>query len=338
MAHRRPRTRLSASLVMLVGLFVTVTPSATGATAAAAGVTEYGTVAFVADGDTVDVAIDGVPADTGREGTRVRLLGIQAMELYEYHHDVSLDTGECHAVEATARLRSLLTTDDGLGRRVRLTARESGSSNLGRRARFVAVEGPDGRWRDVGATLLAEGQVLPSFQKTEYTFNRAYRKAAQTAAARGLGLWDNDFCGRGPAADLSVRVRWDAPGDDSKNVNGEYVRVTNHGTRTVDLSGWWVRDSATRPAATKAAARRGYIFPGGARVGPGKSVYVHVGHRPSGARPGHYYYGRSAPIFENVTGAPSHLGDGAYLFDPRGNLREWQQYPCVVRAASACST
>jgi micrococcal nuclease len=301
-------------------------------------ITQYGTVVFVADGDTIDVKIDGVAADPGRAGTRVRFLTTQAMELYEYHADVSLDRGECHAVEATKRLKSLLFDGEGVGRRVRLTARDASSANQGRESRFVAVRGSDGTWKDVGAIMVREGQVIPSYQKVEYTNNRTYRALAQTAAAKGIGLWDTNFCGSGPAANLSVRVRWDAEGNDAQNVNGEYVKVTNHGRSGVSLAGWWVRDSGTRPASSKTASRRGYIFPAGARVAAGKSVYVHIGKKPANPAAGHFYYGLSSPIFENVTAAPAYLGDGAYLFDPRGNLREWQQYPCVSKQVHACTT
>lgn len=306
-----------------------------------AAIVEYGRVLYVADGDTIDVAVDGTSADPdhdGRPGTRVRFLGTQAMELYTYHHDLSQVTGECHAAEAARRLASLVLLDDGTGRRVRLTARDATSSNLGRAARFVAIRAADGSWRDVGAVLMREGQVLPSYQRTEYTWNRTYRKLSQAAAADGVGLWDRDFCGDGPAATVSVRVHWDATGNDGANVNGEFVRVTNRGSETVDLTGWWVRDSGTRAAATPTARRRGFILPAGARVAPGRTLVIHVGRAPKHPSPGHYYYGQKTPIFENPTAKPTFLGDGAYLFDPQGDLRAWQQYPCVSRRAHACTS
>lgn len=315
--------------------------ASTGAARVPAGgrsVTQYGVVVFVADGDTIDVKIDGVAADPGRRGTRIRFLATQAMELHEYRHDLARVTGECHAVEAARRLKALLSTAAGDGRRVRLTARSAASSSLGRDARFVAIKGSDGAWHDVGTVMVREGHVIPSYQRVEYAHNRSYRALAQAAAARGVGLWDTDFCGQGPAADLSVRVRWDADGDDGKNVNGEYVKITNRGRSTVNLGGWWVRDSATRPGADRVASRRGYILPREATVAPGASLVVHVGRRPATPAPRRFYYGRSSPIFENATPGPSALGDGAYLFDPQGDLREWHQYPCVSSRARACTT
>jgi micrococcal nuclease len=325
---------LSAAAVPLGGS----SASATTVSSGSGSIVQYGTVAFVADGDTIDVKIDGVAADPGREGTRIRFLATQAMELYSYHHDLNQVTGECHAVEAAKRLKALLYTSSGAGRRVRLTARDASSSNLGRESRFVATQGTDGKWHDVGTVLVREGQVIPSYQKTEYAYNASYRKLSQAAAAAGIGLWDTNYCGSGPTAHLSVQVNWDAAGDDAVNVNGEYVKITNRGTSTVRLAGWWVRDSATRQSATEAQTRRGYIFPAGAQVAAGASVYVHVGKAPRTPAAGHFYYGLSAPIFENPTPAPVSLGDGGYLFDPRGNLRGWQQYPCVSTAPRACTS
>jgi hypothetical protein len=247
------------------------------------------------------------------------MLAIQAMELREYSHDLSKITGECHSVRATRRLTQLVG-----GKTVRLTARYASSTNGGRLARFVAVKGSDGVWRDVGRVLMREGLVIPSYHKVEYWKNRTYREATQRAAAAGRGLYDTNYCGVGPSesAKLTVRAHWDAVGNDNQNVNGEWFKIINHGSTAVSLAGWWVRDSATRDG-----NKRGYTFPSGASVAAGGSVHVHVGR---GSRSGvHYYFGLSDPIFENVTGSPAYLGDGAYLFDKQGDLRAWHHYPCV---------
>jgi hypothetical protein len=61
-------------------------------------------------------------------------------------------------------------------------------------------------------------------------------------------------------------------------------------------------------------------------VAAGDSVYVHPGRGASTGR--HFYWGLSAAVFENATGAPTYKGDGAYLFDPHGDLRGWRMYPC----------
>jgi hypothetical protein len=60
-------------------------------------------------------------------------------------------------------------------------------------------------------------------------------------------------------------------------------------------------------------------------VGAGKTVYVHVGRGTSSGA--HFYWGRTAPVFDNPTGWPEYRGDGGYLFDPMGNLRASVMWP-----------
>ena len=293
-----------------------------GAVPAQASVVRYGTVVYVPDGDTIDVDVDG-------SVHRVRFAAVQAMEMHTYLSNLAKADGECHAVAATARLRQILggrrvsggelRTD---GARVRLTARDARSSSFGRQVRFVAVR-RNGMWQDVGAMLVHEGHVVPAYNAVEYAQNKRYRVLALKAARAHVGVWNRDSCGTRPAATaaLAVTVQWDAPGDDRANLNGEYVRIANRGRSPLALGGWWVRDSGLRR----------FTLPSSARIAPGGSVVVHVG-RGSAHRSGstlHLYWGEDAPVFQNVTAAPSYLGDGAHLFDPRGNLRAWKQYGTV---------
>ena len=296
---------------------------------ASAGVSQYGRVTFVPDGDTIDVKIDGVAADPGRTGTRIRFVGIQAMEQHSYKVDLSQATGECHAKAATAELRSILVGErndyqhrktDGV--RVRLTAHEASSSSRNRELRMVSIKGSDGAWHDVAITMLKAGLALPFFNATEYTHNRAYRQAGEEAASKHLGLWNPDSCGTrpSPGADLAVSVHWDAAGNDATNENGEWFKITNRGSSSVPLKGWWVRDSSLRNF---------FHFPSGTVLKPGQVAYVHVGkgaQRVSGSGDLHFYWGQSSPAFENITGAPTYMGDGGYLFDSVGNLRAYQMY------------
>jgi len=40
------------------------------------------------------------------------------------------------------------------------------------------------------------------------------------------------------------------------------------------------------------------------------------------------YWGLGENIFANVTEGSQYMGDGAWLFDPKGDLRAWDMYPC----------
>jgi endonuclease YncB( thermonuclease family) len=268
-------------------------------------------VTFVDDGDTLDVDV----ADDGRANPiRVRITGIQAMEQTVYSSHPSRRRGECHALAATARLDHLVRRGQGL---VRLAAQRASSRTGGRWRRSVAVR-VRGRWLDVGRVLISHGDALWLPNSVEYAWNREYDALAQRAASARLELWNPQACGSGPSdlAPLRMTLDWDAPGDDFENVNGEWVRVRNGSPVDVPLAGWWVRDSALRR----------YRFPDWARIPAGGAVTVHVGRGTSSGDT--FFWGLPAPAFENARGDARAMGDGAYLFDPQGDLRAWSMYPC----------
>jgi hypothetical protein len=93
-------------------------------------------------------------------------------------------------------------------------------------------------------------------------------------------------------------ARFDAPGNDATNLNGEYVVVTNKCSTMIGVGGWRVRDKAGNT----------YRFAAGVRMGKG-SIYVHTGKGVN--RPGHRYWGRTRPVWDNT-------GERAYLLNRSG--------------------
>ncbi len=271
-----------------------------------------GKVTFVADGDTISVDIDG---DGTRLSRRVRLTGLQAMEQTVYPSRAAQRRGECHAIEATGRLDQLLKA----GRyNVRLLALDPASRSGSRLRRSVAVR-TKGRWRDVGRTLLSEGHALWLPNSREYAWNRDYSVLAGRASRLQANLWDPDYCAAGPSegAPLTMSVNWDADGNDNLDPNGEWVRIKNADpVNAVPLGGWWLRDSALRR----------YEFPDGATVPPGREITLYGGRGDENDT--EFYWGLRFPAFENVTRDERDMGDGAYLFDPEGDLRLSMTYPC----------
>jgi endonuclease YncB( thermonuclease family) len=260
-----------------------------------------GKVVFVADGDTVDVRLDG-----GGGTRRVRLTAINATELTRYSHKASLRRGECHGVAATNRLERMIR---GSHWRVRLLAQHAGSRSLGRLLRSLQVRS-GGHWRDAGAAQLRAGMALWLPKPDEPAWNGEYSAIAREAAARGVGLYDSDSCGRGPAAGarVQVHVNWDAAGVDRENPNGEWIEVRNGGSRDVKLGGWRVKDSDLKQ----------YRLPSWATIPAHGSIFVHPGNGHSHGN--HFYWGLGRALFDN-----DH-GDGGYLFDPQGDLRGWDIY------------
>ncbi|RZU48658.1 endonuclease YncB(thermonuclease family) [Krasilnikovia cinnamomea] len=276
-----------------------------------------GKVAWVADGDTMLVDIYG---DGTRTPKSVRIIGMQAMEQKVYSPNPKKRRGECHALAATARAEQLVKAGGGI---VRMTALRASSKSKGRPLRSISVK-INGQWRDIGADLVRRGLTLWQPFAGEWAADKTYRRLEALAARDRLNLFDTDSCGRGPyqSTALSVWVNSDADGEDSKNLNGEWVRIGNDSGASIRIDGWWVRDSGLRR----------YTFPANTVVPAHGAVFLHVGRGRNTAT--HKYWGLTAPVFENVGAAAHVIGDGAYLFDRQGDVRAWMQYPCLTGCTS----
>lgn len=280
-----------------------------------------GVVTRVLDGDTIDVRVAGTTTDT-----RVRLSGIQAFE-----------TGECGADIATARLRRIVE-----GKRVELRAKVAGASSLGRPIRSVHLPLASGGTADVTQVLLLEGLGLWFPFEPEVTTTARYNVAATHARNQGRGIWRDDLCGAGPQAGhpIDMWVKSDADGNDSANLNDEYVVIVNrHASNALNLGGWLLRESSQF---RQRAAAEGYRFPAGTSIPAGQRITVRVGSGRDTATVLHM--GSVTPLFDNADRtvgtterpvANLGMGDGAYLLDPRGNVRQAFTYPCVVSCATS---
>jgi micrococcal nuclease len=283
-------------------------PSATAPTC----ILQYGTVTFIGDGDTVSVRLDG----HGKEPpVHVRITGINTTEEHVYTTDPNQRTGECQANEATARLESLVKLSGG---RVQLAAQDL-ASHSGKRLRRQVRVNINGRWRDVGRILIAEGLAIWLPNHTEWALNASYSKLSQQAAAERIGLFNSYYCGPGPEdlAYLRLWVNSNPPGDDAHNPDGEWVKVKNlDPANPVAIGGWWVRDSALRH----------YAFPPGATIPAGGSVTMFVGRGIDSGTD--FFWGLRGGVFDNSSTDERGYGDGAYLVDTEGDLRAWMIYPC----------
>ncbi len=304
----------SAVAAMLAATLVSTTAPADAA--AADPVREEGVISRVVDGDTVMFVEDG-----SSEETRIRLSGIQAFEI-----------GECGYDIATDRLTELVE-----GERVELRAREADGTSDGRPIRSIHLPLASGGTADIIELLLLEGLGLWFPIEPEITDTANYHVAATHARNEGRGIWQDDLCGEGPqyGHPIDMWVKSSADGDDTQNVNGEYVRIVNrHETEALDLSGWLLRESSQFRVDP---IEEGYRFPSATTVPPGESMVVRVGEGTNTAL--EHFMGSPYPIFDNAdrtTGTDQRpdadlgMGDGAYLLDPLGNVREAYTYPCVV--------
>ena len=276
-----------------------------------------GTVGAVDDGDTIMVDIAG---DGTAQEKKIRLTGIQAMELTTYGRKRGR-AGECHGVAAAERLEGILRKGRS---KVRIAARSASSTTgaRGRLRRAITVQ-HDGNRVDPARQLIEEGLGLWFPHAVEWPWNESYSRLAERARLKGRGIWNPNACGPAPAATIEpprMKVKWDGAGIDGKDPNSEWARITNTDPeRTLSLGGWWFRDSHLRR----------YTFPRNAAIPPGESIRVHPGNGPNDENT--FHWGLGETVFENASIDQKQMGDGGYLFDTRGNLRAAVQYPCRVR-------
>ncbi len=266
-----------------------------------------GTAPFGADdGDTLDVHVNGTPR---RTYAHTRITGVQAMELSDY----STKAGECKAAEANQRVDELLKRAKG---RVRLSVQNPESVSRRRPLRSVAVR-IKGRYHDIGTDLIERGLAVWLPNSVETHLNERYAALTREAARLQLGVFDPDGCGAGyqNGLPMSVWVNADPPGADAEHLDQEYVVIRNTDTvQTLDLSGWWVRDSGLRR----------YTFGPGTLVAPSQTITVKVGRGTDTADT--RFWGLKKAVFDNK-------GDGAFLFDPEGDIRASMVYPCPENCA-----
>ena len=257
-------------------------------------------VTYIADADTFYVDLKG---DGARRIYTVRITGVNAMEQTVYSASPSQRRGYCHALEATNRLEGLIRRGGGV---VRLAALDASSASHRRWRRAVAVK-IKGRWRDVGRILIAEGHAVWLPNAEEWAWNAPYSLLAEQAAAAHRGIWNTTYCGKGPseASPLRLTVNDDQP---------EWVRIRNlDPVNTVHLGGWTLGDSTPSR----------YKLPEWTTVTPGETLTVRIGR---GSDTWTELFWARKPVFDNL--GANGVGDGAYLFDPQGDLRAWMTYPC----------
>ena len=274
----------------------------------------------VSDGDTLEL---DTPISGFSHGEKIRILGIQALE----EHDDTTGIPDCNAIPATKRLGEILGCDandncDPDTTVVTLKVWDETLANKGRPWRYVFFDTGNGEI-NIGKQLVKEGYVLAFSHPTETLYNKEVWKAQEAAMAKEIGpLWNSNEseCANGPGsgAKLKMWVNWDAPGDDTENINGEWIKIKNTGSSAVNLSHWKLRDTGQE---------HHFDFPDGSLLASGDTFTVKVG---SGTNSGNtFYMGEPSPMFENS------IPEGAYLFDYwndhdiPGEIRAAFTYPCL---------
>lgn len=257
--------------VLLLLLSITVAACTGSSTTTTPDPIDSVRVVSVLDGDSILIELDGAEAE-------VRLLGINTPE-----------RDECFDEEATARTTELA------GDEVVLDGEET--DRFGRLLRYAYSPSGD----LLNQQLVAEGLALAL--TNDHRFLSQFKNAEAAAWENRIGLWQADACG--PAVDATISISQleaDAPGDDSRNPNGELAEIANQGEGGVDLTGWVLRDESSSHR---------FAFPDGFILDPGDRVRVFSGCGE--ANDSEQYFCDGDPVWNNG-------GDTAYLLDDRGNV------------------
>ena len=133
-------------------------------------------------------------------------------------------------------------------------------------------------------------------------------------------MWARDACGSGPwvsidPAAIGIEVHADAAGDDSRNLNDEWVRFTNHGAAPLDLGGWMVKDESS----SHRYRFVDLVLQSGAAV----TLRSGCGSDTDTER---YWCTSGSAIWNNS-------GDTVFLLDPAGNVVAQLGYPTPLVAS-----
>jgi micrococcal nuclease len=213
----------------------------------------------VYDGDTVTLS----------SGDKVRLRWVNTPEL---------NPPESYAIEAREATRALV-----LNQTVSLVLGPSARDGYGR-----LIAGVRQDEQDLSLHLATLGLAHVFVIPPDDTDLRPLLEAQAKARAARRGIW-SDPRYQGKLHITSFHAN--APGDDNKNINGEYLRVCNISNDPVDIQGFRITD----------LHGNAWVFPQ-AIIPPGHTIKVHSGRGVNQLDPAaqlSVYLGSTSPIWNN---------------------------------------
>lgn len=219
-------------------------------------------VVRIVDGDSVELAVDGVDVE-------FRLEGYNAPELYTDNGEGG-DSQTCNGLAARSALDGLVASAESI------EVIERGTDRFGRTLGDLLIDG-----ESVVDRLVVDGLGLATGDDEDN------RDRMMEAASSGVGVW-GDGCGVSATDDLRIGgIQVDAPGDDRSNLAEEYVEVINTGSGPIELTGWVLRDDTT-----------GHRFLLSGTLAAGERLTVITGSGPSD-RVGVHHLDESFPVWSN---------------------------------------
>lgn len=254
------------------------------------GFTTHALVTRVIDGDTFSIRYSDGSDDT------VRILGIDTPETDDAGNsrDVFPGIPDPSSLTSWGKKASSFSRDLLHGEEVILSGdcRTGTRDRYGRLLAYVTSKGTD-----AGSLLIREGYARV-YTGEDFARKEEYLALQQDAQERGAGLW-NPARVPGDADNGPVRiayVQYDAPGDDTENLNGEYVSLVAE--ERTDLAGWILCEGDGTQ----------YRFPP-LTLEAGDSLVIHTGSGMPGGDD--LYWNQTSPLLGNSA-------DSVVLKDPAG--------------------
>jgi len=244
---------------------------------------DFKKVNYVIDGDTIVL----------ENGEKVRYLGINAPEL-----------GQPYSSQALKLNKKLV-----LNKKVRLEFDIQKRDKYNRLLAYVWSGGVL-----VNEKLVKEGLAVSETIQPNVKYQDRILKAQQEARKNCRGIWEGlcqrEKFSRKKSCVRIVRIQADAPGEDDKNKNGEWIELKNFCDYPVDLKGWLLKDTSSSNA---------YLFPD-FDLGAQKKVRIHSGCGKD--TESNLYW--QCP--EGEYAIWNNSGDHAFLFNNKGKLVDDFEY------------
>lgn len=337
--------RLDAKYAWLINDISTlqcgVGDSVTTASGAVEVVRECGIVYMHEDGDTTHVKT------TTNKLVEIRNIGLQTPERKK-----GSNAAQCGADAAYENFKALMPEEITI---VQLRSVADSTNGWGGGARplrsVYKLNNATGQFDiDVQAEQIKAGWSLWWPLATEWAHNKEYLDLMNDAKARGVGLWNPNLCGAFGGGVPSMWFSQAAPtiDSDTEPAFGEYVILKNETGAAMDLTGWMLRDNSLNFFWSESNGwMQGLNKFGSMVLQPGEHRIIYLdnpnGYPLSSTEYEYFNWSRNTPGAQLTNGSVGASfsanyinGDGLYLQDPRGNIRNSMTNPCT--SAAMCST
>ncbi|MEY3605994.1 MAG: hypothetical protein RL289_174, partial [Actinomycetota bacterium] len=203
---------------------------------------------------------------------------------------------------------------------------------------------------DVQAEQIKDGWSFWWPLAAEWAHNKEYLDLMNDAKARGVGIWNQNLCGKAAGGVPSMWYNHNAPtiDTDTEPAFGEFVILKNETSSAMNLSDWALRDNSLNffwDSANGKWMQKLNKF-SNLTLAPGDYRIIYLDNPkkyPLHTNEYEYFnWARNAPGNQLTNGSvgsssnPNYAnGDGLYLLDPKGNVRNSMTNPCTSSAMCA---